>query len=221
MLPATSIASASRVYSQLRVPPQAIRPVVAHPVAVAAEEDADPAVAVSRVLPRELDHLRHGGCVLRRLPRLVAESRPCRPEQRARPSLRETAHRAEALPPDVDRLLAHAVLLRHVRHRGPVCSRRIFTICSSVYLLLRISLCVAVAGEAVLTSQVARKTPCRSAAPGAFSATPVSLETNVGHAEDRKDGDRSPAPLERLPAAPRSRGTTLTEGTSTTRQRAE
>ena len=49
-------------------------------VAVAAEKDANPTIAVTRVLSRELRHPRRRRRVLRQLPRFVAESRSCRPE---------------------------------------------------------------------------------------------------------------------------------------------
>lgn len=76
-------------------------------------------------------------------------------------SIRRT-HRSETPPPDVQRLLAKAVLLRHLRHRGLVrLPQEVCTIYSSVNLLLRMPLRRLREGHA-LTLQLVRNSPSRS-----------------------------------------------------------
>ena len=56
-----------RGHLQPRTPPQPMRPAGAHAVAVAPEKDADAAIAVARILRRQLLHPLDHGRVLRRL----------------------------------------------------------------------------------------------------------------------------------------------------------
>jgi hypothetical protein len=81
-------------------PPQSMRPARAHAIAVAPKKDADAAIAVARILRRQLLHPLDHGRVLRRLATLVAQRRSRYREQRAGPPRRETTLPAiHNLPP--------------------------------------------------------------------------------------------------------------------------
>jgi hypothetical protein len=71
-------------------PPQPMRPARAHAIAVAPEKDADAAIAVARILRRQLLHPFNHRRVFRGLATLLVQRRPRHREQRAGPPGRET-----------------------------------------------------------------------------------------------------------------------------------
>jgi hypothetical protein len=71
-------------------PPQPMRPARAHAIAVAPEKDADAAIAVARILRRQLLHPFNHRRVFRGLATLIVQRRPRHREQRAGPPGRET-----------------------------------------------------------------------------------------------------------------------------------
>src|SRR5437763_15046745 len=72
-------------------PPQPVCSARAHAIAAAPEKDADAAIAVARILCRQLLHPLDDTCVLAELPAVVAQRRSRHPEQRAGPPYRETS----------------------------------------------------------------------------------------------------------------------------------